>query len=220
MLVSDIVRRVRDAAGDTNVLQFTQTTLTDWINDAVRECVLENSLLQARGSSNTVVGQSDYTLPTDIFKLHSVYYNGAKLEVLTLQEWEDRYNSVDVSQNGTPVGCYVYAGSLTLFPAPDAVFELQINYTKLPTAITYNVGPPEVWTPSSPTINEAFHSRLVAYCLAQVALQDEDNFKYNMLMEEFRTGVRDLQHMKDTDALYPSITVSPRDSGGMEYYEW
>lgn len=220
MLVSEIVKRVRDAAGDTNVLQFSQPTITDWINDGIRECVLENSLLQARGSSSTVVGQGEYTLPPDIFKLHSVYYNKAKLEILTLEQWEARYNTEDVPPNGTPLVCYVYANSLTVWPSPDSIHDLQINYTKLPVSITYTSGPPEVWNPQSPAINEAFHSRLVAYCLAQVALQDEDNFKYNMLMTEFKTGVRDLQHMKDEDSLYPSITVSPRDSGGMDGYEW
>lgn len=199
---------------------FSQADLTDWINDAVRECVLENSLLQARGFTTTSEGQSEYILPVDIFKLHSVYYNESSLEIVTLQEWESRYNTGDVTHTGTPVGCYAYAGYLTLFPTPDATSDLKVNYTKLPDSITYTAGPPEVWNPQSPPINEAFHSRLVAYCLAQVALQDEDNFKYNMLMTEFKTGVRDLQHINDQDNLYPSITVSPRDSGGMEYQEW
>lgn len=222
MLVSDIVRRVRDSAGDTNVLQFTQTTLTDWVNDAVRECVIEQSLLQAKASVPTVVGQSDYTLPTDIFKLHSVIYGGRKLEVLTLEQWQERNASdyTDPVGNSNPFLCYIYAGVLTLWPQPDAVKTLTINYTKLPATITYTAGP-DTWNPSTPPINEAFHSRIVDYCLAQVALQDEDNFKYNMLMQAFKTGVRELDQNKNEDDLYPFISVSSRDMGETwpgEYY--
>lgn len=220
MLVSDIVRRVRDSAGDTAVLQFTQTTLTDWINDAVRECVLENSLLQARATSNTEIDQSEYTLPEDILKLHSVYVNGFKLEMLTLEQWEERnateLDASSLQSKSDPIVCYVYAGVLTLWPTPDKVLELKINYTKLPTPIVYN-STNETWLPNTPPINEAFHNRIVSYCLAQVALQDEDNYKYNLLMQEFITGVRNLSHVKDTeDDLYPFISVSSRDMG--EWY--
>lgn len=219
MLVSDIVRRVRNMAGDTNVLQFNQTTLTDWINDGIRECVKQHSLLQARGTSDTVAGQPDYNLPSNIYKLHSVYYDGKQLQILTLEQWEKRMQGTVVGDGPSEV-CYVFAGSLTLSPTPDSVVELQINYTKLPTAITYAVGPPETWNPSTPDIPEAFHNRLVTYCLAQVALQDEDNYKYNMLMQEFTTGMVSLGETKNEDDLYPMISVSNRDMGDWFPYDW
>lgn len=219
MLVSDIVRRVRDAAGDLNVLQFTQATLTDWINDGIRECVIENSLLQAKATSATVIGQTEYVLPADIFKIHSVYTDGYKLEVQTLEQWE-QYNTgnhgATPDENPNQYVCYVYAGVLNLWPKPTAVVPLVINYTKLPAAITYTAGP-DTWVPASPTIPEAFHNHIVAYCLAQVALQDDDMNRYNMLMGQFKSGVIDLKHIKDTEEdLYPFISVSPRDGG--EFY--
>lgn len=220
MLVSDIVRRVRDAAGDLNVLQFSQTTLTDWINDGIRECVIENSLLQARATSSTVVGQTEYVLPADIFKLHSVYTDGYKLEIQTLEQWE-QYNTgnhgATPDENSNQYVCYVYAGVLNLWPKPTAVKSLVINYTKLPAAITYSAGPPEAWDPTTPPIPEPFHNHIVAYCLAQVALQDDDINRYNLLMQQFRTGVIDLKHLKDQEEdLYPFMSISPRDGG--EFY--
>lgn len=219
MLVSDIVRRVRDAAGDLAVLQFSQTTLTDWINDGIRECVIENSLLQSRATSATVIGQTDYTLPADIFKLHSVYADGYKMEVMTLEEWEQSNTGV---HGGTPESgsqqfqCYVYAGVLTLWPSPTTVVPLVVNYTKLPTAITYTSGP-DTWVPASPAIPEAFHNHVVAYCMAQVALQDDDLNKYTLFMGQFKSGVIDLKSVRETDDLYPSISLSVRDSGDGTY---
>lgn len=216
MLVSDIVRRVRDSAGDIAVLQFSNATLTDWINDAIERCVIENSLLQAKANSSTVIGQSDYTLPTDIFKLHSVWVDGYKLLVETLQQWEERNASehgATVASNSAQYSCYVYAGVLTLWPVPSAVKTIQINYTKIPAAIAYSAAP-EGWTPDTPSIPPAFHQRIVSYCLAQVALQDEDYTKYSALMQEFTTGVINLKDTKDSeDDLYPFMSVSLRDQG-------
>lgn len=220
MLVADIVRRVRESAGDIAVLQFTNSTLTDWINDAIRECVIENSLLQARATTSTVVSQAEYNLPTDIFKLHSVTVDGYKLEVLTLEQWQERNasGSGTVIPTGAAFNCYIYAGVLTLFPTPDTVKTLVINYTKQPAAITRSAGPPEVWTPTSPVIPEEYHNRIVSYCLAQVAMQDDDYDKYQALMMEFKTGVIDLKRAKDQEEdLYPFISVSSRDMGDAWY---
>lgn len=216
MLVADIVQRVRDAAGDTAVLQFSNATLTSWINDGIRECVTENSLLQVKASQNTVINQTDYALPTDIFKFHSVLVNQFKLEMITLQQWEER-NAGEVnmtSDAGEPTCCYVYAGVLTIWPKPSAVVPLTINYTKLPTAITYT--DPNVWNPTTPSIPEHYHSRIVTYCLAQIAMQDDNYEKYQALMLEFQTGVKQLNDARHEDDLYPFISVSSRDMG--EYW--
>jgi hypothetical protein len=220
MLVSDIVRRVRDAAGDLAVLQFSQATLTDWINDGVRECVIENSLLQARATTSTEIGTTEYILPSDIFKLHSVYSDGFKLEVKTLEEWEQAntgFHGADALESGNQLTCYVYAGILNLWPVPTAVVPITINYTKLPSDIVYTPSP-ESWAPSTPTIPAAFHNHIVAYCLAQVALQDDDINKYALLMGQFKSGVIDLKHIKDQEEdLYPFISISSRDAGDGTY---
>lgn len=228
MLVADVVRRVRESAGDTSVLQFTNSTLVDWINDAQRECTVENSLLQATATSNTVIGQQDYVLPTDIFKLHSVWVDGYKLEVLTLEQWEVRNagqaGAIPTAANSVPYTCYVYAGTLNIWPKPSEVKTLTINYTKLPASVVYTepAGVP-TYTPTTLSIPEAFHNRIVTYCLAQVAMQDDNQEKYQALMAEFVTGVRNISHQRDEDDLYPFISVSSRDEGDHWYnasYVW
>jgi hypothetical protein len=219
MQVADVVRRVRESAGDIAVLQFSNAVLTDWINDAIRECVIENNLLQARATTSTVASQADYTLPTDIFKLHSVVLEGYKLEVLTLEQWQERNASGSGATipTGASFNCYIYAGVLTLFPTPDKVMSMQVNYIKHPAKITYNSGS-STWDINDLPIPEHYHNRIVTYCLAQVAMQDDDYDKYQALMTEFRTGVVDLKKAKDQeDDLYPFISVSSRDMGDAWY---
>src|ERR1044072_8480802 len=89
MLVSDVISRVRNLAGDVNALQFTDAQLIDWINDGIKECVGINRLCQKTATQSMVVGTDSYILPADIFKLHSVTVDGEKIDVSTLQEFEE-----------------------------------------------------------------------------------------------------------------------------------
>lgn len=206
MLVQDIVRRVREISGDTAVLHFSNATLTDWINDAVRECAVQNSLLQAKASAVQVKDQRTYTLPEDIFKIHSILSDNDKLEILSLGEWEDR--NFDLTAVGTPKVVSVYAGKIDLYPIPDRAGTIYVNYTKNPREIRYiNDGTNEGYSPNTPDIPVAYHGRLVTYCLAQIAQQDDDYSKYQAMMIEFNTGVVDLNHLKNqTEAHYPYQT--------------
>lgn len=217
MRVIDIVRRVRTSVGDSTAYQFDNSTLNDWINDAIREAVVENGLLQKRATSTLVAGTDDYSLPTDIFKLYSIYVDNQKIPVFTQQQWEERHAFVDQSQNtGFPSECYVFAGQLTLFPIPDSANTLQINYLYMPTEIAFTGSPTgdSTWQNTVPGIPEVYHMRIVAYCIAQVALMDDDMNKHISFMDQFKSGVIDLKAKQDTeDDLYPFMSVSGRDSG-------
>ena len=182
MIVSDVITRVRNVSGDLNSLQFTDATVFNWINDGIRECAVQNNLLQKRATSSTIVGTPDYNLPTDILKLHSVKFDEQRLQVLTLQEFEEQYgSSTMVTTNGTPVVCYVWADKLTLYPKPSAVKSLVIDYIYDPALITAGA--------NALPLPVGYHSRLVDYCLAQVAQQDDDLNRYSVKMQEFKTGV-------------------------------
>lgn len=224
MKVSEIVKRVRDTAGDTAVLQFNNATLTDWLNDAIRECAVENSLLQKRATSNTVAGTSEYTLPVDIFKFYSVTVNNFRLRMLTLQEWEEVNsgpNSGGSELQGVPTTCYVFAGKLILSPTPNSSYPLVINYIYNPASIVYTTDVDTAWLNAVPVIPESYHSRLVVYCLAQVSMQDDDFDKATMLMDQFRTGVINLKHQTETeDDLYPFMSISARDMGADYHGEY
>lgn len=218
MLVSDAITQVRATAGDTSALQFTDAQIVAWINNGIRECATDNNLLQKRGTQNTVVGQGNYVIPTDMLKLHTVRYDNKKLDFITLEEFDKIYSGVgsDTTSRGTPNIAYIWAGVLYVYPIPDAVKVLTVDYSKDAAQHTTGAVGVELNLPVS------YHMRIIDYCLAQIAQQDEDLNRYATKMQEFRTGV---QMVKDQDEyandLYPSISVSERDMGdGRVDYLW
>lgn len=209
MKLSSVVSRVRSSAGDTDALQFTDAQLLEWINDGIRECATQNNLLQKRATNNTLAGQSAYSLPEDILKLYSVKYDGAKLKGYTMEEFDQR-NSGDAS--GSPNCYYIWGGVLNVYPTPDVEKSLVVEYIYYPGDLTNNDYDKELPLPVG------YHNRIVDYCLAQVAQQDDDINRYTAKMQEFMTGVSQLKDQPEySEDVYPSISVSPRDMG--HFYE-
>lgn len=224
MLVSDIIGRVRRTVGDITVYQATDAAMLSWIVDGIRECAIANNLLQKTATQNLVVGTNEYTLPVDIIKLHSVWVDSVKLRMMTLQEWEE-LNAGDLAitndtASGTPYQAYVWANKLAVWPKPDVVKPLKINYIYDPVENEATIA---TNTELSSILPISYQNRLISYCLAQVALQDDDVAKYQLHMQEFTTGVQNLmEQSKQEEDLYPTISISSRDMGGYEYgeYQW
>lgn len=220
MQMQDIVRRVRDLAGDSGALQFTNATLTDWVNDAVLECAEENSLLQKTAATSTVAGQHQYDLPADIYKIYSINVDNQSIRLMTLQEFK-ALNSTSTVDQGTPNQAYIWSGKLFLSPTPNQVLPLRIDYIYNPVLAVYTNDLDVAWKEWVPAIPSSYHRRLVSYCLAMVAYQDDNQERGDLLMSQFKTGVIDQKNLGTTeDDLYSFISVSPRDMGEAGVSEW
>ena len=222
MLASDVISRVRNTAGDTNIGQFTDATMLSWINDGIRECAVENNLLQKTATTTVAAGTESYALPTDILKIHSIKYDGEKIPVYTREEFDARIgdrNPANQPDRGFPLVAYIWASNIILTPAPDnSTSKLQVDYLYTPVDVVAG-------TNLNTILPVGYHNRLVDYCLAQVAQQDDDMPRYQIKMEEFRTGVSSLKDQDEfTYDLYPSMSVSTRDMGedaeSGDWYGW
>lgn len=217
MKTSDIIKRVRSIASDSDSIQFTDDDIVDWINDGIRECAKDNQLLQKTASSNLVIGTTSYNLPTDILKLHSIKVDGQKIRVLNLAEFEAYGGSSEDS--GTPVVAYVWAAKVNFYPKPTQALPYVVEYTYDPALVT-NDAHLVTGKDVAPPLPVGYHIRLLDYCLAQVAQQDDDMPRYQLKMEEFRTGVHSLKDDEQTqEDYYPMMGISARDSG-QEWLEW
>ena len=219
MLISEVIKRVRVLAGDISALQFSDEDAIAWVNDGIRECAVTNNLLQKTASSTTVSGQAIYALPPDMLKIHSIKVGGRKLREITQAQYDDQYATEDVvpMEKGNPQVCYIWAGQLNLYPVPDSVVNLRVDYLYEPVAVTKEASS----LASAVPLPVGYHSRIVDYCLAQVFLQDGDANGYTAKMTEFKTGVSELKDQPEsTYDEYPSIGTSNRDMGSGMRDNW
>jgi len=111
MIVSDVSIRVKRQFGDQSGVQVEDADIIRWINDAQRDIAYTQEILESIATQSSVANQEKYTLPTDMINLRSVYYAGAKLQVLSLQDY-DNY----VTEYTNPTGTVTQNAILTGVP--------------------------------------------------------------------------------------------------------
>jgi len=214
MNVGDIQTRVKRAFGDESGVQVTDADIIRWINDGQRQIVLQNEgLFEKTVTTDTVINQSQYDVPTDMLTLLQVSFKSddgltyPKLRGLSLNEFNE-YIEPYSSQTGTPLAFTVYEKKIRLFPIPDKVVSAGIK-------VFYNRAPVEVSLVTDvPEIDVLYHESLVKYCMLQAYEMDENleaaTFKGQQVVADIN-----LLRGKDTwkeQGVYPSITVLNGDA--------
>jgi hypothetical protein len=209
MLVSEIATRVKRQFGDEVGAQITDSDIIRWINDAQAEIAVNNNLLQVAANSNTVVGQSAYvitTIASNMLTLRGIRYNNVKLQGISPEEADQQVLIPANLGNGTPQKFSIFAGTVTLYPAPDSVLQLSVLFTRTPVQVAV-VG-------DTPELPLAYHNRIVEYCIAQAAESDDDLSHHQLKMGQFKSGIdalKDNSSWTEQD-FYPSITAGPADT--------
>src|SRR5678815_1932316 len=212
MNVTDVKNRVKRQFGDESGVQITDDDIYKWITDAQTEIIRQNEgLLQSSALSNSVAGQSNYTLPADYFTIKTVMYNSIKLKGLTLQQFEeylDGWQNTQLYGTGTPQAYMVYNDLLTLFPTPDTSTAnvIKIYYSRKPTTIAADGDPIDLPT--------AYHPTIVKYCLQQAYELDEDWQAFAAKQGQVRDDINTLRDNEELNqkVYYPTITYLPEDS--------
>jgi len=216
LTVLQIATRVRRQFGDADGVLLTDQAFFDWINDAMREIVLENDLLKQRATSATVIGQSSYTIPLDLIRMHSLSIFGLPIRETSFPEARDTVKNLDDSSvypRGTPEMYWVYGGNLFLYPAPDRASStgLLMNYNRAPVAVALMTDIPE--------LNTRYDTRLIEYCAAQAADLDQDSTRYAIKKAEFQMGISEAKDEEgSTQEYYPFINYS--FSSGENWTDW
>lgn len=213
LTVQNIIDRVRNQFGDANGAQVTDAMVINWINDGMREIVVQNDLLQVTGSSNSVANQVEYSLPAGILRMRRVAYSGQTLRPITLEEADElipSHASVVGGvagtnyPTGTPTHYWIWSGKISFFPAPDtANVALTLYYTRYPTAVEA--------TGDTPELPAEYDNRIVEYCLAQAFELDMNTTMMQVKGGQFQQGVDKLKGEDDWEnqEFYPNITMIP-----------
>ena len=127
MIVSDIITRIQRKFGDESAVQVTNADIIRWINDGQRRIVLKNDvLLEKTATTNSVAGQQEYDLPTDLLILKFIQYKDSgstsylKLRGLTTVEFNEYIDgwSDGGSVKGVPQVYTIFSGKIIAYPTP------------------------------------------------------------------------------------------------------
>lgn len=176
LTVGEIFTRVKNLFGDQDGLQITEAMCINWINDAMREAVMQHdNLFPEEAFIATVVDQSDYSLPSDLLSLTHVWYTDNDtyyvlkwLSPTEFNEYIDGFTG-DYYGAGFPL---VYTrftnGTIKLFPKPDVSTAngLKIVYNRYHTPVAASGDTPE--TP------QYYDSYLEHFCMMKAYELDEN----------------------------------------------
>lgn len=213
MLVSEVVTRVLHQFGDEASVQVTEEDIIRYINDGLREIWVQNDIGQTTATMNSIINEDEYNQPDETMALRSVFYDNQKLKFISKKLFDDYIITSDPNQTqvGTPMMWTRWASQLILYPKPDSVKTIKIQYLRKPTTLT-------AVTDIIPLDSEYWNA-LVTFCLKQAYQTDEDWDAASQMDGQFQDGLTRLKQQEtfaDSVESYPTITVLEEDGGG--YY--
>lgn len=214
LTVANIASRVRRQQGDEAGLLLTDQAFIDWVNDAMKEIVIQNDLLKWRSTALSVVGQANYAVPSDLLRFHSLTYDGEALREVSLQEAQKTVPNIDDTANytrGVPQSFWQYGNEFFIWPAPASAKSLVIYYNRKPTLVTT--------TANTPELNARYDNRIIDYCMAQAAEMDNDDQRADRKMGQFQGGLDRTQDEESDSGTFPHMGVPLVDSAGY-YYDY
>ena len=199
MRASDVIVRVRSTFGDKDSAQIQDDDFIRWINDAQKEIASKFEYNQTKGIHDLIMGEGEYSLPAEVYKIYSVIANGRPLIFVKAQEAMER-----TGDTGDPVSYWIWDRVLTLYPKPSLgkLGGLVIYYLSLPEEV--------ITTDGALTVPVEYHARVVDYCLAQAYLIDNDREGYGLVQSKMAADFPVFYNDRtgDSTAYYPSIGVS------------
>jgi hypothetical protein len=210
MLVSDVVTRVLRQFGDEASVQIEEADIIRYINDGIREIVTRNDIGQTTGTINSVVDEDEYNVPADLMSMRTLYYDNERLKFLSKAEFDEYIIAQDPNQiqRGTPFIWTKWASQFILYPKPDSIKVVKLQYLRKPTEVTASGD-------TLPVASE-YYNRVIEYCLQQAYQTDEDWDAATQMNAQFSDGLTRLTQQEtfaDSNQYYPVVTVLPEDSG-------
>lgn len=134
--LSDVITNTKRQFGDESGVQITDADITRWTNDAQMEIVSKNPIIQATATSSSVKGQQKYPVPPDLIQLESVMFDGNVLQPRHYERMRSELGNANGTQQGLPMFWYTWADEIYLWPIPDTVKNISVNYSKAPKIVS------------------------------------------------------------------------------------
>jgi hypothetical protein len=180
MIVQEILTSVKRSFGDESGVQVQDSDIIRWINQGMREIVMQNEgLLLVSSLADALASTQIYTLPSNLLILRSIKYKNAstgqyfKMKGYDLSTFNTVVDGWEVTPDnlGDPT---VYTivdttnNTFAVYPAPtdNLTDAFKIYYNRAPVEVTTSTDTPEL-----PII---YHEVLIKHCMLQAYELDED----------------------------------------------
>lgn len=203
--LADVAKAVKRQFGDESGVQIEDEDIVTWVNGAQTTINNRNRVLKTTATTPSVVGQAEYSFPSDdIYLLESVHFDGVRVPNTSWAQAEESVIGMDPNAIGTPELWYEWAGLIRFYPAPSTVADVKLYFTRKPVEI-------ESATPDTQLLDlpDKYFPDIVRYCLQQAYEMDEDWPASQAKKDQFDQSVGDLGEQERVGQFmtYETITV-------------
>lgn len=124
---SEVLTLVRDRLDEATAHQWSDAQLRRWINEGARDVARRSESLMITDTVAGVIGQHDYTVPSDIVRVHRVEWRPTSggiytLQFVALKDGDHLWSTTREDTEGTPATWSLWGFSpslkLLVYPTP------------------------------------------------------------------------------------------------------
>lgn len=177
--LSELRTRVSAKLGLDNTASGDQPLIDGWLNEGVREVLLDTHCYVAKATMNLSANVGDYDLPTTILAIHDIYVTSGGEDGMFERVSADeilRRRRADAAVAATGTTRYYAvngANMLMVYPTPAAADTITIYYVPRPTELSSSAHDPSSTTYGGVPVE--YHKAIEFYALAEGADYDDDS---------------------------------------------
>jgi hypothetical protein len=179
----EIQQAVQRQFGDDTEAQITLTDIRRWANEGLLKIARETDALLDTTTIASIIGTSEYVLPADFLRVDRVAFDGVPLIRTTSQDLDMANPSRNVTPviQALPTRFYIRRKRVILYPAPDRVKNITVEYTARPNELVNAADVPE--------IPVEYHQDIIRFALSRAYELDGERTDAQTAMQEFNEGV-------------------------------
>lgn len=195
MTLTELITQIRNNTNATGDTFWSDNELIHLIYEACVDLSREAFAIEATYTTTTVVGQQEYSFPTNTLAIKRVTHNGQKLQPISFREDDAlTINNAATTAQGSPQFYMIWDRTIYLRPIPNTAYTLKIFSFNTPQYLTSS---------SSLEIPTIFHADTIEFVLMRMALKDQDKnralFHQNRWDEKVSRAKALMKKLKRTD---------------------
>lgn len=174
--LSSLLDDVRERIDEITARRWSDVSLITWINEGARDVARRSEVLQDRKDIAALANVQEYTLPTDMIRVHRVEFKPTGSDQIYTLEYKD-FNNLDAVwwssksvTTGTPALFTMWgfppSAKLIAYPTPSVSGTFTVYYYRFPTTVASDTDQVE--------LPEGWHDLVVNYCEYLALRKDAD----------------------------------------------